>query len=98
MGVPGTQQRRNWAAVAKLSGMQLAFLLHGGPASTGIKPSCMSHPPFFQTELQDVRAAEVNRLTLQSGKGVWLLLEPRDGAQADASVAAVVGAAAGAAH
>lgn len=26
---------------------------------------------------QDVRAAEINRLTLQSGKGVWLLLEPR---------------------
>ncbi len=48
--------------------------------------------------LQDVRAAEVNRLTLQSGKGVWLLLEPRDGAQADAGAAAVVGAAAGAAH
>lgn len=34
-----------------------------------------THP----TRSQDVRAAEVNRLVLQSGCGVWLLLEPREG-------------------
>lgn len=33
----------------------------------------------------DVRAAEVNRLTLQSGAGVWLLLEPRGGPAAAAA-------------
>lgn len=26
---------------------------------------------------EQVRAAEVNRLTMQSGAGVWLVLEPR---------------------
>ncbi len=26
---------------------------------------------------EEVRVAEVNRLTMQSGVGVWLLLEPR---------------------
>ena len=35
----------------------------------------------------DVRSAEVNRLTLQSGCGVWLLLEPRGGGGADAAPA-----------
>lgn len=33
---------------------------------------CMGTP-------EEVRAAEVNRLVMQSGKGVWLLLKPRAG-------------------
>lgn len=64
---------------------------------TGIAAACWQprHPrplPFPPASAQDVRAAEVNRLTLQSGKGVWLLLEPRDAAQGAAAQPAVAGA------